>query len=119
MLKLQLRIRLAILGLRFPRIYAVVTLVVMGTVGLGLLTIDRHLMFQSRLRAVNPAWRLRVFFNGRDVTNQLTAADDRRGWCAGFDGMFRPDGSRIKYLKRGQVTRFVRTGAVEYRLATS
>jgi len=103
------------------RLRGLVTLVRMGTVGLGLLTIESHLAYERDLRALNPAWRLGVFLNGRERTNVLTAADDRRGWVCGLLRSVGPKGERTAaYLDaRGNVARFVRSGAVEYRLVSA
>ncbi|MGE3840064.1 MAG: hypothetical protein AB7I50_00610 [Vicinamibacterales bacterium] len=96
------------------------TLVRMGTVGLGLLTIEGHMASERDLRALNPSWRLGVFLNGTERTFELTASDDRRGWVAGILKRYVPGRGWQAYLnERGDVARFALSGAVEYRLVST
>lgn len=106
-------------GIRTPcsKLSGLVTLLLMHTVGLGLLTIEGHRQFEKHLQALNPSWRLGVFLNGRERTTDLTASDDRRGWVCGLLSKPTRDGRRARYVNLdGEVARFVRCGAVEYRL---
>lgn len=105
---------------RPSRLRGLVTLVRMGTRGLGLLTIESHLAFERDLKAIDPAWRLGVFVNGRERTHDLTASDDRRGWVTGLSRKPGRDGKCQPYLNTdGEVARFVRSGDVEYRLVST
>lgn len=102
------------------RLRGLVTLVRMGTVGLGLLTIESHLAYERDLRAINPAWRLGVFLNGIERTFDLTASDDRRGWVAGTLKRYVTGRGWQGYLnERGDIARFALSGAVEYRLVST
>ena len=99
------------------RLRGALLLLKIGTVGLGLLTIDGHRWVEANLQTLNPAWRLGVFLNGRERTSDLTAADDRRGWVCGMLKSPYRDGKWAHYLDdNGNVARFVRKGAVEFRL---
>lgn len=99
------------------KVAGLLTLIRMGTVGLGLLTIESHAAYERDLKAINPAWRLGVFLNGRERTGDLTACDDRRGWVCGLLRRPARDGRWQAYLDdKGNVARFALSGHVEYRL---
>ena len=102
------------------KVAGLLILIRMGTIGLGLLTVESHRAYEAQIKSLNPSWRLGVFLDGRERTNDLTASDDRRGWVAGFLRKPGRDGRRQAYLDiNGQVAKFVRSGAVEYRLVTA